>query len=74
MIKLYDMKKLLVLLVMLAFSTSVTAVAVARERQTWDSQPYRYEIRIGWGMPSYTSSDAYHSTPAYSSAGILASI
>ena len=68
------MKKLFVLLVMLAFSTSFTAVAVEREKQTWDSQPYRYEIRIGWGMPSYTPSDAYHSTPAYSSTGTLASI
>lgn len=65
------MKKLvLCLLVLVMFVYS----ADGREKQTWAGQKYKYEIRVGWGMPSDTPYPAYESNPSYSHGGYLSSI
>jgi hypothetical protein len=65
------MKKLVLFLLMTALSVfSVNA----REKQTWDDQKYKYEVRVGWGMPSETPVSAYYANPAYSDGGRLSSI
>lgn len=48
--------------------------ADGRERQTWNSQPYKYEVRVGWGMPSDTPVPLFISNPIYSADGTLSSI
>ena len=68
------MKKFLLFLFVLAVGSCMMLSATDRERQTWDGQPYKYEFRIGWGMPSDTPSAAYYSNPLYTSAGTLSSI
>lgn len=68
------MKKLLLLLIVPFLSFEIAADAEGREKQTWSSQLYKYEIRIGWGMPSDAPSAAYYDNPIYSSDGTLSSI
>ena len=65
------MKKLVLFLLMLALGV---CSALGREKQTWADQKYKYEARIGWGMPSYTAVSVFESNPAYSHGGYLSSI
>jgi hypothetical protein len=66
------MKKLFLLSIS-AFVFSVMPL-ISKEKQTWNDQPHKYEVRIGWGMPSDVFSDAYYSDPGYSASGRLSSI
>ncbi len=65
------MKKLSLFLLILLFCV---CSAEGREKQTWDTQKYKYELRVGWGMPSDTPVPAYESNPAYLNGGRLSSI
>lgn len=65
------MKKLVLFLLILVVGIQS---AQGREKQTWADQKYKYEIRVGWGMPSETPVPAYLSNPAYSGGGTLSSI
>ncbi len=65
------MKKLVLFLLMIIIGIHSTE---GREKQTWDSQKYKYEVRIGWGMPSEAPVPAYKANPAFSNGGTLSSI
>lgn len=68
------MKKLIFLIMMLSFGIHASSSAQEREKQIWDTQKYKYEVRVGWGMPSDTPASLYNSNPSYSSGGRLSSI
>lgn len=68
MIRIYSIAIVSALVAFSQFSAS------GRERQTWESQPYRYEIRIGWGAPSDTPGLVYRSGMNSSTGGVLSQI
>ena len=68
------MKRLLLAALMYVLLTPLALSAAKRERQTWDDQPYKYEIRVGWGMPSETPWEAWSNDPTRHSDGPLSSI
>ena len=68
------MKKFLLSLTAFLILSHIPLAASRREKQTWDSQPYKYEMRFGYGIPSETAVDTYLSNPLYSSGGRLSSI
>ena len=54
------MKKLL-LSFFVFIAAQMILSAADRERQTWADQPYKYEVRVGWGIPSETPVWIYES-------------
>lgn len=68
------MKRLLLAALMCIIILPQAVSAAGREKQTWDNQPYKYEIRVGWGMPSDAPVAAWRSDPTRRSNGRLASI
>ena len=47
------MKRAMFLFIVFLASSLVTAIG--RERQTWNEQPYKYEVRLAYGGPSVAS-------------------
>ena len=68
------MNKFLLSLTTAVLLSQIPLLARKTEKQTWDSQPYKYELRFGYGIPSETPVDAYLSNPLYSSDGRLSSM
>jgi len=68
------MKRLIRSAVPIVIAMLLSLSTDGRERQTWDSQPYKYEVRLGWGMPSDTPVPLFISNPIYSTDGTLSSI
>lgn len=68
------MKKLFLFLLVTVSGICAPVSADGREKQTWAGQKYKYEVRVGWGVPSETPIPAYESNPAFSRGGVLSSI
>ena len=62
----------------LSFAACIAAVLImpvraeAQKQNKWDAQPYKYEVRAGWGMPN-TNIYYYnvYDSPVFDRAGII---
>lgn len=70
------MKRFLSLSISLFLLSCLAVHATDKKRQKWNDQPFKYEVRLGWGMPSeavdYVIDDVY--SGLYDDVGYLSSM